>query len=99
MTQHFLLSAKARPLSLCRNFALSDDEALEMFKQSRWGHHPAICPDCGSVASITSSGPAASGAAKTATTPSRLLLARCSPFLYLEPDACFNNEFCMLYPL
>ena len=48
--QHFLLSAKARTLSLRRIFALNDDEAFELFKQSRWGHHDSICPDCGSVA-------------------------------------------------
>lgn len=50
MAQHFLLSAQARTLSLRKIFSLSDDQAFEMFKQSRWGHHDAICPCCGSVA-------------------------------------------------
>ncbi|MCD7027478.1 transposase, partial [Escherichia coli] len=48
MSQHFLLSAQARTLSLRKIFSLSDDQAFEMFKQSRWGHHDAICPCCGS---------------------------------------------------
>lgn len=46
MSQHFLLSAQARTLSLCNIFSLSDDQAFEMFKQSRWGHHDTICPCC-----------------------------------------------------
>ncbi|MER0515613.1 transposase [Providencia stuartii] len=50
MSQHFLLSAQARTLSLRKIFSLSDDQAFEMFKQSRWGHHDAICPCCGSMA-------------------------------------------------
>jgi len=50
MAQHFLLSAQARTLSLRKIFSLNDDQAFEMFKQSRWGHHDAICPCCGSVA-------------------------------------------------
>lgn len=50
MSQHFLLSAQARTLSLRKIYSLNDDQAFEMFKQSRWGHHDAICPCCGSVA-------------------------------------------------
>ncbi len=50
MSQHFLLSAQARTLSLRKIFSLSDDQAFEMFKQSRWGHHDAICPCCGNAA-------------------------------------------------
>lgn len=49
MAQHFLLSAKARSLSLRAIYALSDEQAFEMFRQSRWGHHDSICPDCGSI--------------------------------------------------
>lgn len=48
--QHFLLSAQARTMSLRSIFSLSDDDAFELFRQSRWGHHDAICPVCGSVA-------------------------------------------------
>lgn len=51
MTQHFLLSAQARTMSLRRIFALSDDEAFALFRQSRWGcGEEVVCPDCGSVA-------------------------------------------------
>lgn len=50
MTQHFLLSSQARSMSLRHIFSLSDDEAFELFRQSRWGNHEAVCPVCGSVA-------------------------------------------------
>ena len=39
MTQHFLLSSQARSMSLRHIFSLSDDEAFELFRQSRWGNH------------------------------------------------------------
>lgn len=48
--QHFLLSAQARTLSLRSIFTLTDDQAFEVFKQSRWGNAGAVCPDCGSAA-------------------------------------------------
>lgn len=48
--QHFLLSSKARSLSLMEIFRLSDDEAFDMFKAARWPmtDGEAICPKCGS---------------------------------------------------
>lgn len=48
--QHFLLSAKARSLSLIEIFGLSDDEAFEVFRMARWPETEgeAICPCCGS---------------------------------------------------
>lgn len=48
--QHFLLSAKARSLSLMEIFGLSDDEAFELFRLARWPETEgeAICPRCGS---------------------------------------------------
>ena len=48
VSQHFLLSAKARTLSLASVMRLSDDEAYATFKQVRWpeGVH---CPRCGCV--------------------------------------------------
>lgn len=48
MSQHFLLSAKARTLSLATVLRLSDDEAYATFKGVRWpnGVH---CPRCGCV--------------------------------------------------
>jgi len=52
MSQHFLLSAKARTLSLSKVMRLSDDEAFATFKAIRWagnGGEPA-CPKCGCVA-------------------------------------------------
>src|SRR5882724_3680902 len=49
MAQHFLLSTKARTLSLAAVLRLSDDEAFEAFQSIRWagndGH--AYCPKCG----------------------------------------------------
>ena len=36
MVQHFLLSAKARTLSLSKVLRLSEKEAYETFKQVRW---------------------------------------------------------------
>ncbi len=48
MSQHFLLSAKARTLSLARVMRLSDAEAYLTFKQVRWPEG-ANCPRCGSV--------------------------------------------------
>jgi len=51
MSQHFLLSTKARTLSLSKVMRMSDDEAFEMFKQVRWnqnGGNP-FCPRCGCV--------------------------------------------------
>ncbi len=48
MSQHFLLSAKARTLSLARVMRLSDAEAYQTFKQVRWPEG-IYCPRCGSV--------------------------------------------------
>jgi len=47
--QHYLLSAKARSLSLMQIMRLSDDQAFEMFKEARWGKGPVACPCCGGV--------------------------------------------------
>jgi len=49
MSQHFLLSAKARTLSLAKVMRLSDDEAFATFRDIRWadtGGEP-YCPKCG----------------------------------------------------
>lgn len=51
MSQHFLLSAKARTLSLAKVMRLTDEEAFAAFKEIRWavnGGQP-VCPRCGSV--------------------------------------------------
>ena len=49
MSQHFLLSAAARTLSLSHIFRMTDDEARGTFKRIRWspnGGEP-FCPHCG----------------------------------------------------
>jgi len=45
--QHFLLSAKAHTFSLMQIFRLSDGEAFDLFKQSRWENGEPVCPSCG----------------------------------------------------
>jgi len=51
MSQHFLLSAKARTLSLARVMRLSDEEAYAVFREVRWPETEGkpICPRCGCV--------------------------------------------------
>jgi transposase-like protein len=51
MTQHFLLSAAARTLSLKAVFRMSDEEAFETFKKVRWveTNGEPFCPHCGCV--------------------------------------------------
>lgn len=52
MTQHFLLSAKARTLSVTKVARMSEEEAREMFRAIRWGSTDGepVCPRCGCVA-------------------------------------------------
>jgi transposase-like protein len=49
MTQHFLLSAAARTLSLPRIYRAGEDAAYETFCKLRWPETEgeAVCPDCG----------------------------------------------------
>src|ERR1700720_3653499 len=49
MSQHFLLTAAARSLSLAQVARMSDEEARETFKRLRWAetHGEPICPECG----------------------------------------------------
>jgi len=47
MTQHFLLSAKARTLSLATVMRMSDLEAEMVFRSVRWTDGAASCPHCG----------------------------------------------------
>src|SRR5476649_2659046 len=51
MSQHFLLSAKARTLSLAQVMRLSDAEAYETFKAIRWADNDGkpFCAKCGGV--------------------------------------------------
>ena len=52
MCQHFLLSARARTLSLVKVMRLSEEEAYETFKAIRWAANDgeAFCPRCGCTA-------------------------------------------------
>lgn len=48
MAQHFLLSAKARRLSLAQVAGLADTEILALLKKARWGtEEEQVCPRCG----------------------------------------------------
>lgn len=49
MTQHFLLSAQARSISLKAVFSMGEDKAYETFRQMRWPETEgqAVCPRCG----------------------------------------------------
>lgn len=51
MAQHFLLSAKARTLSLASVMRLSDDEAYAAFQTVRWSANDGkpVCGKCGSL--------------------------------------------------
>ena len=46
MSSHFLLSAKARTLSLSAVLRMSDQEAETVFRNVRWTDGKAICPHC-----------------------------------------------------
>ncbi|CAN5697852.1 IS1595 family transposase [soil metagenome] len=49
MSQHFLLSAAARTLSLAKVMRMSEDQAFEAFKAIRWANNEGapVCPKCG----------------------------------------------------
>lgn len=51
MSQHFLLSAAARTLSLVKVMRMSDEQARETFKAIRWASTEGepVCPKCGCV--------------------------------------------------
>lgn len=50
MSQHFLLTAHARTLSVRDVFTLSDNEAFALFREVRWGKgEEVVCPACGVV--------------------------------------------------
>ncbi|HEX3747673.1 MAG TPA: IS1595 family transposase [Bryobacteraceae bacterium] len=52
MTQHFLLSSKARTLSLAKVMRLSEQEAFEAFRALRWSdtNGAPVCPRCACAA-------------------------------------------------
>ncbi len=49
MSQHFLLSAQARTLSLMQVCNMSDEDVFVLFRQMRWGKTDGdpVCPKCG----------------------------------------------------
>jgi transposase-like protein len=49
MSQHFLLSAKAKTLTLAQVFRMTEAEAETMFRKVRWPETDgeAVCPKCG----------------------------------------------------
>jgi hypothetical protein len=50
MSQHFLLTAEARSLSVREVVPLSDDEAWDLFRHLRWCEgEEVVCPACGVV--------------------------------------------------
>jgi len=51
MAQHFLLSAKARTLSLKAIYAAGEDKAYETFRKLRWPdtNGEPVCPHCGGL--------------------------------------------------
>jgi transposase-like protein len=50
MSQHFLLSANARTLSVRKVMEMTDDQAFQLFKEVRWGEgDEVVCPDCGTI--------------------------------------------------
>lgn len=49
MAQHFLLSAKARTLSLRQIYKDGEDKAYETFKSMRWEGGEPVCPRCGGL--------------------------------------------------
>lgn len=55
MSQHFLLSAKARTLSLASVARMSEEEAREAFKAIRWSDSQGkpYCPHCGCLEVLT----------------------------------------------
>ena len=51
MAQHFLLSAKARTLSIAQIAAMSESKCCEYFRHIRWqsNNGKPVCDECGSV--------------------------------------------------
>lgn len=49
MSQHFLLSSKARGLSLAKLFSMSEEQAKDLFAELRWSETEGspVCPACG----------------------------------------------------
>ena len=61
MSQHFLLSAAARSLSLAKVMRMSDTDAEALFANIRWAETKGepVCPHCGVLEVYTDRRPAA----------------------------------------
>jgi hypothetical protein len=83
MSQHFLLSAAARTLSLSRIMRMTDDEARDTFKRIRWaatGGEP-FCPHCGCLTAYT-----------LAETPPRWKCSACRRKFSLTSGTLFHSR-------
>lgn len=50
MPQHFLLTAKARTLSVRKAMEIAHDQAFQFFKEMRWGEGEEVArPHCGAI--------------------------------------------------
>ena len=49
MAQHFLLTAKARGMSLKQIFSMTEESAFDLFKECRWSGNDPVCPICGVI--------------------------------------------------
>ena len=51
MSQHFLLSSKAKTLTLAQVFRMTDAEAEKIFRKVRWAETDGepVCPSCGGL--------------------------------------------------
>ena len=74
MTQHFLLSAAARTLSVAKVARMSDEEARGVFRKIRWAETDgeAVCPHCGCCACYEFKSARRSGSAKLVSSNSAL---------------------------
>ena len=55
MSQHFLLSSKARTISVKKIASMSEKDCFEYFKSIRWSSNRGnpVCPTCGFVGVAT----------------------------------------------
>jgi transposase-like protein len=83
LSQHFLLSAAARSLSLNRIMRMSDDEARATFKRIRWlsTNGEPFCPHCGCLTVYT-----------LAETPPRWKCSGCRRKFSLTSGALFHSR-------
>ncbi len=102
MSQHFLLSSRAKTLSLATVFRLSDAEAETTFRKLRWDTTDGapVCPNCGSLDAYECRRPNGSlrfrciGCAKDFSITSGTLFAshKLPLRMYLAAIAIFCNE-------